>query len=63
VRLNINTKKLENNLKAVQVIEKLTIELPDDPKITIICKHPKQQISEGPRWLHSDVHCNTTDSS
>jgi hypothetical protein len=63
VRLNINTKNLENNLKSVQVIEKLTIELSDVPKITILYKHPKQQISEGPRWLHSSVHCDTIDSS
>jgi hypothetical protein len=50
-------------LKVIQVIEKLNIELPDDAEITIVGRHPKQQISEGPRRLHPDGHYNTTYSS
>jgi hypothetical protein len=50
-------------LKVIQVIEKLNIELPDDAELTILGRHPKQQISESARRLHPDVHCNTTYSS
>jgi hypothetical protein len=32
VRINLNTTILGNTLKIIQVIEKLNIELPDDPK-------------------------------
>jgi hypothetical protein len=50
-------------LKVIQVVEKVNIELPDDPEITLLDMHPKQQISQGPRRPHPDVQCNTNYSS
>lgn len=41
-----------------KVLKKIKIELPHDPKISLLNIYPKESVRSSKRYLHSQVHCS-----